>query len=102
MKKLLKITIVAFILGTVFSYASLKFIYHKMEQELVTYLVLNEKAKNIQDIYALCDGLIKSNPSEENLSSCNNILDETKTLSKQIETKCPYISFYTKYINPIE
>lgn len=102
MKKLLKVTLVSFILGSLFSYGTIKFIYYKMEQELVTYLILNEKAKNIQDTYALCNGLLKSNPSKENISSCNNIVKEIEKLSNEIKEKCPYITFYTSYINKIE
>ncbi|RXJ89414.1 hypothetical protein CRV01_07995 [Arcobacter sp. CECT 8983] len=102
MKKLLKITLVAAILGALFSYGTLKFLYYKMEQELITYLVLNEEAKKLQDIYALCNGLLTTNPSNENLLSCNSIVSKVDKLSIQIEEKCPYISFYTTYINKLE
>lgn len=102
MKKLLKIAFVSFLLSSLFSYGIIKFIYYKMEQELVTYLILNEKAKNIQDTYALCSGLLKSNPIKENISSCASILNEIEKLSNEIKEKCPYITFYTSYVNKIE
>ncbi|NVJ54339.1 MAG: hypothetical protein HWD90_11615 [Campylobacteraceae bacterium] len=102
MKRLLKITLVAAILGAIFSYGALKFLYYKMEQELITYLVLNEEAKNLQDIYALCNGLLTSNPTKENLLSCNSIVSKVDRLTVQIEEKCPYINFYTTYINKLE
>ncbi|RXK03056.1 hypothetical protein CRV02_02755 [Arcobacter sp. CECT 8989] len=102
MKKLFKTTLIAAILGAIFSYGTLKFLYYKMEQELITYLVLNEEAKKLQDIYALCNGLLTTNPTKENLTSCNNIVSKAENISTQIEEKCPYISFYTTYINNLE
>lgn len=102
MKKLFKTTLIAAILGALFSYGAINFLYYKMEQELITYLVLNEEAKKLQDIYALCSGLLSVNPTQENLSSCNNIVIEVEHLSVKIKEQCPYISFYTSYINELQ
>jgi len=102
LKKFFKIIIVSTILGALFSYGTIKFLHYKMEQELITYLVLNEEAKKLQDVYSLCSGLLSVNPTKKNVSSCNNIVKKVENLSSQIKEKCPYIYFYTSYISSIK
>lgn len=79
-----------------YSYAS-----YKMHQELPLYSQLSTKANELTQTYALCSGLLLSNPSEANIKSCNKVKEQLQTVFKQIDSQCPYISFYTKYVQPL-
>ena len=102
MRKIIKTTILGAIVGTLISYSALKFIYYQMDKELITYLILQEKSKNISDIYALCDGLLTTNPTKENQQTCDEIIMQVKKIDYEIKQKCPYISFYTTYIQKLQ
>lgn len=102
MKKLIKTTIIAFTIGIIFSLASMKFLHYKMEEEILVYLLLSHEVEKVEDINALCDGLLKTNPTQENILSCNTITEKVEDISRQIKERCPYISFYKSYIGEIK
>ncbi len=100
--KLFKVIIFSGIFGAIIGYGSINYLHSKMEKELLTYLILNAKVKELEDIYALCDGLLKTNPTSKNLGACETISKQVNNLTKDIKEKCPYINFYTSYIGEIE
>lgn len=69
-----------------------------MKGELITYYSLTYEIETLNDTYALCTGLIISNPTEKNIQSCNFVLEKMKFTLSTIKEKCPHIYFYTKYI----
>ncbi len=72
---------------------------YKMHQELPIYNKFSIQAQNLSETYMLCSGLLLSNPTEENIKSCNAIKSKMHALFEQMDDECPYISFYTKYIH---
>ena len=72
---------------------------YKMHQELPIYNKLSIQAQNLSETYMLCSGLLLSNPTEENMKSCNAIKSQMHVLFERIDNECPYITFYTKYIH---
>ncbi len=70
-----------------------------MREEYFDYYKLSNKMKHLNDTYSLCSGLLSTNPSKENISSCNLVFKEIKKIINEIEDKCPYTVFYTKYMH---
>ncbi len=98
MRKTIKKIFIATCLGVLFAYTTVSFLHYKIKQELTTYLALNEEVKKLQDIYALCNGLLNTNPIQENIVSCNSIIVKINNISYKMKQECPYIDFYTSYI----
>lgn len=49
-----------------------------MREEYFDYYKLSNKMKHLNDTYSLCSGLLSTNPSKENISSCNLVFKEIK------------------------
>ena len=62
------------------------------------YYKLTDEINHLKDTYSLCSGLLVSNPSIENINSCDFIVKKIDTTLNQINDECPHITFYTKYI----
>ncbi|WP_072682317.1 hypothetical protein [Arcobacter sp. LA11] len=75
------------------------FLHYKMKEELPTYHLLTKDMNLLNDTYSLCSGLLKTNPSEENISSCNLVFVNIKNKVNEINEKCPYITFYIKFFD---
>ena len=100
--KLFKIIIFSGLFGALIGYGSIKYLHSKMEKELITYLILNAKVNELKDIHALCNGLIKTNPTNKNLKACQAVTKKIESISSNIKDKCPYISFYINYFGEIK
>lgn len=100
--KLLKITAISASLGIIISLSLANFLHSKMDSEINTYLKLSNDMKNLNDVYFLCSGLLSSNPTSENIQSCNLVYKNIETKINQIKEECPYITFYTEYFADIQ
>ncbi|WP_321312718.1 hypothetical protein [Halarcobacter sp.] len=69
-----------------------------MKDEVIAYYLIANEITNLQDVYTLCSGLLLSNPSKNNLQTCNLISNKIEQKTVQIKESCPHIYFYTKYI----
>lgn len=101
MKKSFFIFIITLIFTSALFLSAQNFIHMKMKKEIFIYYELTDKMQILNDTYALCSGLILTNPSDQNIDSCNLVFKEIKVTIDEIDEKCPYISFYTKYISKI-
>lgn len=97
MKNTLKI-LFFFALGVLIANSAYNFYSYKMHQEIPRYSTLNEKANELTQTYALCSGLLLSNPTQQNIESCEVLRVQLHDLFDQIQEECPYIYFYTKYL----
>lgn len=97
--KYIKTTFFLLIVFLVLFLSALNFIHFKMREEYSDYYKLSNEMRQLNDTYSLCSGLLTSNPSKENISSCNLVFEEIKKIINKIEDKCPYTVFYTKYLH---
>lgn len=65
-------------------------------------MLLSNDVNNLSDTYALCQGLINSNPSINNLETCNKVSQKLQKRVKELKEENPYITFYYRYIQGIE
>ena len=100
--RLLKIAFISAIIGIVLSFTITNYLHSKMDNELKIYLPLANDMRNLNDMYSLCSGLLSTNPSNENINSCNIVYKNIEFKVNEIKRECPYISFYTKYLSKIE
>ncbi|WP_128983213.1 hypothetical protein [Halarcobacter ebronensis] len=70
-----------------------------MKEELIIYYLLVNEIQTLNDTYTLCSGLLIVNPTKQNIQQCNYIYEKIKIKVAQVEKQCPYITFYSKYIN---
>lgn len=87
-----------FALGILITNSAYNFYSYKMHQELPQYSTLNQKANELTEVYALCSGLLLSNPTQQNLESCEVLRLQLHSIFDQIQDECPYIYYYTKYL----
>lgn len=99
---LLKITVISVVLGLGLSFIITNFLHSKMKTELDTYLSLVDDMNYLNDTYSLCTGLLKTNPTQTNIDSCNYVFKNIENKVNQIKEECPYISFYTKYVSKVQ
>lgn len=100
--KLLKIAIIPTFIGLILSFSITNFLHSKMNTELQTYYKLVDDMKYLNDIYSLCSGLLTTNPSKNNMDSCNLVYKNIEVKINEIKEECPYISFYTEYISRVQ
>lgn len=101
MKKYLKFFLLFSFLGLIGSLSFINFFHYKMKNELHIYVELNQEILELDDTYSLCVGLLSTNPSKKNIDSCNLVFNKLKKKTIKIKNECPYIYFYTSYINNI-
>lgn len=73
------------------------FLHYKIKDELSTYGILTSDMRLLNDTYSLCNVLLKTNPSNENVQSCNFVFKKIKSKINEMKQECPYIIFYTEY-----
>lgn len=97
--KYLKISFFLFLLFSTIFLSVLNFIHFKIKQEHFIYYKLSNKIQQLNDTYSLCVGLLTTNPTKINISSCNIIFTKINKITNEIEDKCPYTLFYIKYVH---
>jgi len=85
-----------FFLGLFFTTSN--YFHYKMKTELTAYYKITTKIKKLNDTYYLCTGLLITNPTNQNIESCNLVFEKIKFEIQNIKKECPYINFYINYI----